>query len=63
MQKPECPCCEKEITTLLYVEYGRKIRDGKQWQEDEGYGDIKFHCPECDTSIDYDDLAKLELKL
>lgn len=60
---PKCPYCEKEITTLLYVEYGRKIWDGERWIEDEEYGDFELRCPECEASVDYEDFAQLELKL
>jgi len=56
---PECPACKKEINRLLYVEYGAKKWDGKEWVEDDAAGDAEFACPLCDCELDYEELEAL----
>lgn len=58
-EKPKCPACGKEITRLLYTEFGAKKWDGEKWVEDEHGGDAEWYCPLCDYKLDYEELERL----
>lgn len=47
MSNRKCPHCGKQIEELPFTEHGQKIWNGKQWEKDEGYGEIIYRCIHC----------------
>jgi len=55
----KCPYCGRELKAIAYTEHGRKVWNGKKWQEDSLYGDCQFNCPDCGGTFEYDELAEM----
>ncbi len=59
MSKKKCPHCKREIDSVFYTEWGQKVWNGREWEDDEGFGNSEFRCSECNASLDGDDLTEL----
>ena len=57
--KRECPYCEREIESVLYTEWGQKVWNGKEWEDDKPYGSSEYRCPQCNGSLDYEVLVAM----
>jgi len=59
MPKKICPHCKREIDSVFYTQWGQKVWNGKEWEDDKGFNSSEFRCSECNGSLDGDDLAEL----
>lgn len=57
--KHKCPYCEREIEAVLYTEWGQKVWNGEKGEDDKPYGSAEYRCPECNGSLDYEELAAM----
>ena len=57
--KRECPYCEREIEAVLYTEWGQKVWNGEKWEDDKPYGSAEYRCPQCNGSLDYEELMAM----
>lgn len=58
-EKHVCPYCDEELECVLFTDWGAKIWNGKEWEKDDGYGELVFRCPHCGVSIEYPHLEEL----
>ncbi len=52
-----CPNCKAKLEFISYSDIARKQWCGDHWEEYDGA--IIFECPECNATVDYDELVKM----
>lgn len=61
MSKHKCPYCERELESVIYTDWGRKVWNDleEKWEADADYGELEYRCPHCGASIEYTHLEEM----